>query len=157
VQSLLEGLTDGERLSDLQKRLDSLPSDLETLFWRILKSVDFERVSQLFQIMEASSMGLDIIKLSFADEDDPDFVFKLPTKPLPYGAVISRTERMTRRLNACSNGLLEPQGNHDQVNPRAIIGYLHRTVKDFIKKGDVWQTLLEATSPPFDTRMRESA
>ncbi|KAH8745854.1 hypothetical protein BGZ57DRAFT_213519 [Hyaloscypha finlandica] len=36
IQSLLEGLTDGERLSDLQRRLDSLPADLETLFWKIL-------------------------------------------------------------------------------------------------------------------------
>jgi hypothetical protein len=33
IQSLLEGLTDGEQLSYLQKRLDSLPSDLAILFW----------------------------------------------------------------------------------------------------------------------------
>jgi hypothetical protein len=157
VQSLLEGLTDGERLSDLQKRLDSLPSDLETLFWRILKSVDFERISQLIQIVQASPSNITIIKLSFADEEDPDCIFKLPTKPLPWGIISSRAEIMRRRLNACCKGLLEPQGNDAKENPRARVGYLHRTVKDFVQKSDVWQKLLEATSPSFDPHMRASA
>jgi len=86
VQSLLEGLTDGERLSDLQKRLDSLPADLETLFWKILQSVDFERISQLLQIVEGSnnvgSEPLTILCMSFADEDDAEFAFKMPALPL---------------------------------------------------------------------------
>ena len=86
AQSLLEGLTDGERLSDLQKRLDSLPADLETLFWKILQSVDFERISQLLQIVEGSnnvgSEPLTILCMSFADEDDAEFAFKMPALPL---------------------------------------------------------------------------
>ena len=39
TESLLEGLSDGERLSDLRRRLDSLPPDLEDLFWKILNSL----------------------------------------------------------------------------------------------------------------------
>jgi hypothetical protein len=38
TQSLLEGLTDGEHLSELHKRLNSLPVELESLFWKILGS-----------------------------------------------------------------------------------------------------------------------
>ena len=55
---LLEGLTEGERLSELQKRLNSLPSDLEALFSKILQSLDsgkFRRASQLFQIHLAAT------------------------------------------------------------------------------------------------------
>jgi hypothetical protein len=157
VQSLLQGLTDGERLSDLQKRLDSLPADLKTLFWRILKSVDFERISQLIEIVQASQSNIPIINLSFADEENPDFVFKLPTKPLPWEIISSRAEIMRRRLNACSKGLLEPQGHDAKGNPRAQVGYLHRTVKNFVQKRDVWRKLLEATSPSFNPLMRASA
>ncbi|KAF3046204.1 hypothetical protein E8E11_008845 [Didymella keratinophila] len=40
VNSLLEGFSDGERPTDLQKRLESLPTDLEDLFDRILGSLD---------------------------------------------------------------------------------------------------------------------
>jgi hypothetical protein len=81
TQSLLEGLAYGERLSQLQKRLDSPPADLETLFWRILNPVDFERASQLFQIVRASQEQLNILQLSYADEDDAEFVFQIPAMP----------------------------------------------------------------------------
>jgi hypothetical protein len=39
AMSLLEGLAEGERLRELQNRLDSLLADLEKLFWNILKSL----------------------------------------------------------------------------------------------------------------------
>jgi hypothetical protein len=156
VQSLLEGLTDGERLSDLQRRLDSLPADLETLFWRILNSVDFERVSQLFQIVRASPSPLSVLELSFADEDDPEFVFKMPTMPLPNSTLVSRAILMRRRLNACCKGLLEAQSKVDKLLPDAKVEYLHRTVKDFIQKSDVWNKLLSATKLSFDPGMRIS-
>jgi hypothetical protein len=146
VQSLLEGLTDGERLLELQKRLDSLPADLETLFWRILNSVDFERVSQLFQIVRASQEPLNILQLSYADEDDAEFVFKMPTMPLPNAKLFSRSVQMKRRLNACCKGLIEPQNKGMEHLHDANVGYLHRTVKDFIQKSDVWKKLLSATN-----------
>jgi hypothetical protein len=62
----------------------------------------------------------------------------------------SRAELMGRRLNACGKGLLEAQITGDQSLAEATVGYLHRTVKDFIRRSDVWSKLLEATTPPFD-------
>jgi hypothetical protein len=162
VQSLLQGLTDGERLSDLQRRLDSIPADLETLFWNILKSVDFERISQILQIIQdpikpsikKHCKALTLIQLSFADEDDPEFVFKMPTIPMNGTKIASRAELMRRRLNACGKGLLEPQIVRDQSLADATIEYLHRTVKDFIRRPDIWSKLLEATTPLFDPARR---
>jgi hypothetical protein len=156
VQSLLQGLTDGERPSDLQRRLDSIPADLETLFWKILKSVDFGRISQILQIVEDSIKltrfrnPLTLIELSFADEDDPEFVFKMPPIPMPCTKIDSRAELMRRRLNACGKGLLE---SHIAGRPSladATVEYLHRTVKDFIRRPDIWSKLLEATTLGFD-------
>jgi len=60
VQSLLTGLVEGGRLSDLQKRLDSLPPDLEDLLWKILNNLGkrhFERAYQFFRIYRATSIG----------------------------------------------------------------------------------------------------
>jgi hypothetical protein len=158
VQSLLEGLTDGERLSELQRRLDSIPADLETLFWKILKSVDFGRISQILQIVEDSinthgklpRKALTLIQLSFAGEDDPEFVFKMPTVQMPGNKIDSRTELMRRRLNVCGKGLLEPHIADYSYLPDAMVEYLHRTVKDFIRRPDIWSKLLEASTPPFD-------
>jgi hypothetical protein len=95
--------------------LDSLPTDLETLFLNILKSVDFGRASQLIQIVEKAleldDEGLTSIQLSFADEDDPEFIFHLqkPRDEAKHAKFSAIAEVMRRRLNACSKGLLELQ------------------------------------------------
>jgi hypothetical protein len=149
-------LTDGERLSDLQRRLDSLPTDLENLFWSILKSVNYERISQLLQIVRASPDSISILELSYADEEDPEFVFKMPTTPLPITILASRSELMRRRLNACCKGLLEPQIDKTNFFAHTKVGYLHRTVKDFIQKPDVWDNLVTATGSSFDLGLRLS-
>ncbi|CZR67413.1 uncharacterized protein PAC_17312 [Phialocephala subalpina] len=161
VQSLLEGLTDGERLSDLQRRLDAVPADLETLFWQILKSVDFERISQLFQIVEESLKWrgtimeeLNVIELSFADEEDPEFCFKIPTLPMNPDTLASRASIMSRRLNACGKGLLELQRRPRQPLAVAKVGYLHRTVKEFILSIRVWDNICRATKSSFNPAER---
>ncbi|PGH13842.1 hypothetical protein AJ79_03410 [Helicocarpus griseus UAMH5409] len=111
--SLLSGLSDGERLSDLQRRLDSLPADLGKLFQKILGSLDpshFERASQLFQIERAALAPLTLLSFSFADDDDSEAVFKFPSRPLTSQEETARAEMMRRRLNACCKGMLELQG-----------------------------------------------
>jgi hypothetical protein len=64
---------------------------------------------------------------------------------------------MTRRLNACGKGLLGPQSSDSKNDPHAMVGCLHRTVKDYIQKTDIWDTLVNATSPSFDPGMRLAA
>jgi hypothetical protein len=149
VKSLLEGLTDGERLPELQDRLNSLPADLESLFWRILNSVGFERASQLLQIVRGANLPLTVLELSFADEEDPQFLSKMPTVPLTDEQMVSRAELMRRRLNGRCKGLLEAQ-----ALPNSEVGYLHRTVKDFIQRPDVGKRLVDGTKPSFNPRMQ---
>src|ERR1019366_6571665 len=107
-------------------------------------------------IVRASQGSISILELSYADEDDPNFVFEMPTEPLSKLALESRAELMRRRLNACCKGLLEPQGTYAKIDPQAKVGYLHRTVKDFIEKTDIWDKLLNATNASFDLGARLS-
>lgn len=147
VRSLLDGLTGGERLSDLQIRLDSLPADLETLFWKILNHLDptqFVRASQMFQILHGAIAPISLLQFWFADEDVPDYIFELPIKPLSKVEEDSRAEIMRRRLNTYCKGLIEAKTS------ALTVGYLHRTVKDFLKREDVWGKLLVATSHSFN-------
>lgn len=55
---------------------------------------------------------------------------------------------MRRRLNACC------KGEYSKIDPEATVGYLHRTVRDFISKPDVWAGLLDATSSTFNPYVR---
>jgi len=157
TQSLLDGLSEGERLSDLQQRLDSLPVDLENLFWKILHGLTpfhFERASQLFQILRASIRPLDLLSLSFADEEDPEYALKMACASLSPQQANSRAEIMRRRINACCKGLLgvDPGGTRPLFS--APVEYLHRTVKDFLEREDTWATLCRATDEKFNPNLR---
>jgi hypothetical protein len=157
TRSLLEGLSEGERLSDLQARLDSLPSDLEDLFWGILRKLDtfhFTRASQLFQLVRSSLTPLTLLDMSYADEDDSDFALKMSSGTLSKQQAISRAELMRRRISACCKGLLEAHANKMGMLPALPISYLHRTVKDFLEQGDTWEKICEATDDSFNPNLR---
>ncbi|KAF2684967.1 hypothetical protein K458DRAFT_487197 [Lentithecium fluviatile CBS 122367] len=146
-QSLLDGISEGERLCDLQRRLDSLPEDLEALFWKILYSFSryhFERASQLFQLVRASLGPPELLELSFADEDDPEYAFSLLCKPLSHQELQARAELMRRRINACCKGLLDAR--LESAGPYAEVTFLHRTVKDFLERPETWSKPCEATN-----------
>ena len=147
VENLLEGFTDGERLLELQNRLDSLPPDLEDLFWNILGSVELGRAARFFRIFEASGSQLSLIQLSFADDNDPELAFKMHPGHLSSSERDSRVTIIARRLNACCKGLLEPQRSRSKSQDFAEeqISYLHKTVKDFFKRQDVWSKFVNAS------------
>lgn len=158
TQSLLEGLSNGERLTDLQRRLESLPTDLEELFWKMLKSLDewhFERAAQLFQIMRAFERSPSMLRFALADEDDQEG-YKMPRALPERGQLQARVELFRRRLNACTKGLLEPTASRDQVGPDTAVQYLHRTVHDFIEHNNVFEELRRAVEPDFNPDFRLS-
>jgi adenylate kinase family enzyme len=159
THSLLEGLSNGERLTDLQRRVDDLPPDLERLFENILYSLDtfhFARASQLLQIIRSIYGQPDVLTLSFADEDDPELPFNMPIEPLEEQQKKARAELMRRRINACFKGLVEVSKRHPAY--KGVVSYLHRTVRDFIEREDIWNKLLSATEgTDFDPSLRLAA
>ena len=173
VHSLLAGLVNGDRVSDLQRRLDFLPPDLENLYEKMLNSLDpfyLEHASQIFQHVRAASEPPSLLCLSFADEE-PEFVLKMKVRPLPGDEEFSRADTMRRRLNSRCKGLLEVGSARllpvDAVDSEDVslverpmsvddclakgipladfnVQYLHRTVKDFLETPQVWDRIVLA-------------
>jgi NACHT domain len=110
VHSLLKGLMDGDRLSDLWKRLYDFPPQLEELFLKMLQSIDEcyrEHASQLFQLHRGACSPPTLLFLSFADEDDPYFAITMDIRPLYQKELHYRCKRMRRRLVSRCKGFLE--------------------------------------------------
>jgi hypothetical protein len=110
VRSLIEGLRDGDRLSDLQARLDCLPAELENLFKRMLHDFNpryFSHASALFQIFKASMNPPSLICLSFADEEDVDLAIRADTESMQTRQRYYRAVTMRRRLDSRCKGLIE--------------------------------------------------
>jgi len=119
-----------------------------------------EHASQLFQIHRGARSPPMLLELSFADEEDPEFVFRAEVKPLSDDKKRSRCNTMKRRLISRCKGLLEVAPIKSPTsNPLAItadqeanlrVEYLHRTVKDFFGNDNVWRSVVEATKDRFD-------
>ena len=163
VASLLAGMGYGDRISDLQRRLDYLPPDLEMLYDKMLSSLDpfyLEHAAQLFTLVQQSPDPLSILLLSFADEDDcPGFALKQPIQNMTKDEIFIRSDTMRRRVNSRCKGLLEvgPNLGGSRRIGEGTVQYLHKTVKDFIESDTVQQTLRSAMVNPFDPHLRLGA
>ncbi|KAF2118452.1 hypothetical protein BDV96DRAFT_643697 [Lophiotrema nucula] len=153
VRSLLEGLTIGDRLSDLQRRLDAIPAELENLFWNMmtsLKEVDFERACELFQLVVAHGCPT-LLELGYAD-DEEEMTYRRAVKYASKVEKDARSAIMRRRLNHLSRGLLEVHVPPNTSLSNAEVVYLHRTVKDFLDQEEVWAKVLAATGNSFNVQ-----
>lgn len=165
VESLLDGMREGDRVSDLQKRLDAIPKDLEDLFqWMLddLSPTYMDHAAQYFQLVACGPTPLPTILLSFADEED-DYAVKLPVKEMEPNVYEARIETMRIRLNSRCKGLLETTAPWQQrgimvrrwgtIHPQSV-RYLHRTVKDFLEDPERREKIMKVIDPSFDPHIR---
>ncbi|EPE30296.1 P-loop containing nucleoside triphosphate hydrolase [Glarea lozoyensis ATCC 20868] len=154
VKSLLQGLRDRNRISDLQKRLRHLPADLEALYEHMLEKMDpfyLEQASQIFQIVliaqkESVNHQITLLQLSWAEEEDESFAMNATMRPLSEDEIIARCKLMDTRLKSVCSGLLESyDSKYSNTAPDARVVCLHRTVSDFFKKPTVWQNITRHT------------
>lgn len=158
-------MREGDRVSDLQKRLDAIPKDLEDLFQWMLDDLSpnyMDHAAQYFQLIACGPTPLPTILLSFADEED-DYAVRLPVKEMEYNVYEARIETMRIRLNSRCKGLLETTAPWQQrgsmvrgwgtIHPQTV-RYLHRTVKDFLENPERREKIMKVTDPSFDPHIR---
>ncbi|GJN85045.1 hypothetical protein PLIIFM63780_008609 [Purpureocillium lilacinum] len=179
VRSLIEGLEQGDRPSELQDRLDGLPAELDELFTKMLhglKGRHFRDAAHLFRMVKASERKPSVLTMSFADNDDADWALNRPVAPLDSKEIWYRAVTMKRRLHQGSNPTAEVDAGsgktRDEPPPglaerpaRAVmeippedgpllaaaeIDYLHRTVEDFLSIPRIWTLIVEACDESFD-------
>lgn len=121
VESLVQGLADGDRVRDLEARLEEIPEELEELFSKMLHGLQgryFKDAARLFQIHRATrwrgfggriGSKLPLLVYAFADEHgtDLDATSKWPPKALTPKERFMISVSMKRRINSRCNGLLE--------------------------------------------------
>lgn len=142
LRSLRSGMANGELQSELIQRLDSIPSDLDELYRRILSHIprtDRLEVSKLVYLTEAARAPLHWMTLSFAI--DPGLSPNgLPHKEMGFDERSARYKLLRRRLYSRCRGLLEIQTPRLRVAVRdtglsmsdSTVSFLHRTTRDFL-------------------------
>lgn len=174
VRSLLEGLTDGDSVDDLHERLEELPSTLEELYAKILKSLrekHLDHASRIFQIVRVDEARPLLLQIALADLEDGAKAMRAPVGPLSPEETSALCKSMKRKLMSRCRGLLEVSSPddksledpdlldpyhgvvHGELSPAFEVQYLHTTVRDYIQSSDSWSWLLSANKEPFDPHL----
>ena len=138
VRSLLRGLTHADDVSDLQRRLREFPAELDSFFQHIFDSIDpfyREQTAQLFLVSLEAFTPLSVIALQFIEEErrKPDYIFELDIRPYSNREIEDIYDTVKRRLNARCKDMLEVSVEpylHPFCGYR--VGFLHRTVRDYL-------------------------
>jgi hypothetical protein len=113
TKSLLNGLRNWDDISDLQRRLDELPSDLNALYSHMLDQIEplyFFQASRIFLIFDAASaldLRLTILELDLAVTADYSTATALTAVEPSDAELEYRCQRMTAHLKSRCGGLLE--------------------------------------------------
>ncbi|MCJ1386458.1 hypothetical protein MMC17_009584 [Xylographa soralifera] len=167
IRSLKDGLRNGDSISDLQRRVGSFPSDLEEPFY-------FQQAKKFFRVAIESDAPLLLTTYSFLDEEDPEFGQKASIEPFTSEEAAFRHEETKRRLNSrckdllevyvengsdrsfvrtnlsyknCVSGLPSNAFNADFITK---VGFLHRTVRDFLETPGAKVKLVATEEDNFD-------
>jgi hypothetical protein len=162
VESLLEGLSNADRVSDLQARLDALPPNLESLFDFILRRLRpeyFKQACETFRLVRSYreapqrvTLLNDVfpnpspLGLYFADDIDTESCIQAAHRCLNIEDACRKAEQMSRRINARCKGLLEAQRQHTEPVYDYTVSYLHRTARDYVESDTYWNVVLDSTN-----------
>ncbi|KAL3593171.1 hypothetical protein FPOAC2_07465 [Fusarium poae] len=145
TQTLLENLIDGSGLPRLQEILDTMPSEIESLYDAIYAFIPkrlLPEVSAMLQLYVLAFGPVDWMMLWLADEVRADpAATKTQIQDLD---MVKVQATLKRRLGARTRGILE------LVPATRTVEYLHRTAAEWVNHPRVWEQLRSVSPSGFD-------
>ncbi|KAF5581595.1 nacht nucleoside triphosphatase [Fusarium pseudoanthophilum] len=141
---LREGLSNDDSFADLEKRLLSIPMELETFFRQILESVPsfyHQKMAGTLRVALYAREPLDSMIYSFVNDEyeDPNYFRHafIPESDLnpdeTQNHLVARQNQIARRLKGWCRGLLDEQMGR--------VHFLHRTVGEFLRTREMSEFL----------------
>ncbi|KAN0110089.1 hypothetical protein V8E51_006476 [Hyaloscypha variabilis] len=146
VTSLLEALTEGDGLSQLQATIKDLPSDIAQLYdaiWSRIRHRDISASAKLLVTFKAAQRPLSHLNLWLADESDETKHLDFDINSLTADGRKGVADIMHRRLDSRTRGILEI--SHD-----GTVDFLHRTARDWTFQPSVWHSICSTIPEDFD-------
>ncbi|KAI1420686.1 hypothetical protein F5Y12DRAFT_788046 [Xylaria sp. FL1777] len=152
VRGLLLNLQEGDKLSDAQATLDSLPEDLDRLFlaiWRRTNPANNVEGAHYFLLLDVCQKH-DLVSYAttifWGDDDAPTDLEPTMDDDMFMSCAISS---LSRRLNSRTRGLLEIYDVADTWDSR--VDYMHRTVKEWVSGN--WEMIVSSAELDFDAHL----
>ncbi|XTI96105.1 hypothetical protein V2W45_1451512 [Cenococcum geophilum] len=143
VRSLLRGLANSDEMVDLHRRLNELPNELEKYFELMLDTIEpiYQRqTAKVFRVMLTSFNALPVIAFYFVGKEqlDPNYILHERIEPLSSQKIATIVDQQKRQLNASCRDLLFVTTDLEAPSFSGVkVGFLHRTVMDFLRTGQM--------------------
>ncbi|KAK8215691.1 hypothetical protein IWZ01DRAFT_175264 [Phyllosticta capitalensis] len=144
VRMLLDGPEEGASFGDLQKKLDSYPTELDDLYDRIYQSikpefrVDTARMLKICLETIHGSPTLMPFYLVDRQKEDLDFVFNDDFHHLTASEVRELNSSLSKRITARCKDFLQIRCSESGREGAEIFNYsvyfMHRTARDYVEK-----------------------
>ncbi|KAF2418029.1 hypothetical protein EJ08DRAFT_654397 [Tothia fuscella] len=163
IRALIDELIDTDRLIDLQQKLDSIPTNLENYFEKILLDTDEAAWAQTAHILQTTLLSAEKLPLMaywFMEElSTSRAIMATELRRLSRDVASERLEEAAKLLNTYSKGLLKINNGIQFLSPALNeqewlygfrVDFLHRTVADFLQTAQMQQLLKKRSSTTFD-------
>ncbi|KAF5988995.1 hypothetical protein FBULB1_1150, partial [Fusarium bulbicola] len=152
LHDIEDGLLSGDRLVQLENKVNTLPTELNDLFEHLLNSIHLCDRKEAYLVL---SLALEcppdwpIFRISFLEEyiENPDFAFGQRMKKLEEDQITDRLERTRKKIYGKCKGLLEIQlvdlnleRDIDQTLKESV-KFTHRSIIEFLKSDHTKQKL----------------
>ncbi|KAK4207370.1 hypothetical protein QBC37DRAFT_96296 [Rhypophila decipiens] len=148
VRSFRDGLVNGDSIRDLQRRLRTLPVDLNEYFDKILLSdvdaVYRQESSRMFNAAVSAKGRLPFMAYRFIGPENQEAGFDHKLERMCKSKSNTQALQLQKRVNARCKGLLEikmRESHREQGLLDPEVDFLHRTVKDLLVALETQQTL----------------
>ncbi|RYN23777.1 hypothetical protein AA0112_g9281 [Alternaria arborescens] len=143
-RTLLEGFEAFDNAEELQRRVEELPPELESLFRHILNSLPPRFLQQAAKLLQLCylrryrlSSEISAFTLAWAHEKDMKLCELDKFYPVKHSDRIEKCVMLEGRLRSRCRGLLEVQRDPKSKIPISV-DFMHRTVFEFLDTPDVW-------------------
>jgi hypothetical protein len=156
IDSLLLGLTNQDRLTELRNRLERTPKTLNAVFERMLDSVEdiyHEQAAQILLVALHTDSPLPVILYSYIGDDNHD-AFNFPIERWDAKTCDRLSREAQVRIKVRCPDLIKIR--HSTPRPETSqemmdhVDFLHRTVRDFLSLEDTQRQLKQRLTKPFD-------
>ena len=151
VRSLLRGLTNRDDIGTLYRRLSELPNELTQFFRSMFNAIEpvyKDRAARVLRMIVASDGILPVVVL-WADEMGRSSFLKIEMSTLSTTALDVR-ERMVDRYRDLLHGVEMDVAPGMPSAWGVQIGFLHRTVADFLRTSEMASLLAPYAETTFD-------
>ncbi|KAG5811661.1 hypothetical protein H9Q74_004546 [Fusarium xylarioides] len=152
LHDIEDGLLSGDKLSQLQNKVNSLPTELDGLFQHLLNSIhpcDRKEAYLILAVALECPPEWPIFRISFLEEyiENPDFAFSQRIEQLEDDQITDRLERTRKKIYGKCKGLLEikvvqfSQGRQIDRTLKEFVKFTHRSIIEFLKSDQTKQKL----------------